>query len=271
MAELQVQVRISLVEMRDQARARLQRIMDVLRFSRAASIVLSEEEFQSQLDFFSLAPAANLALGFEDARKEADQWTRLHCLRDAIDVVGAFLEDAYRACRLYSLAKTEGATYADLQSVDGACRTFHSLGLPKKVAALKREFGVESDFDSHIISLNDARNCLVHRLGIVTERETRTNSDFWVRWMEIGVEATSPDGAEVVAVESPQRFAEGWSVALVVRPKERVYKLGERLDLSYRELLGAIFSHQNYVNNLTTSVENYARSLGIEFLPSANS
>lgn len=46
---------------------------------------------------------------------------------------------------------------------------FHKLGFPDKVEFLKDEYGVELPQDKHedLLSINRARNCLVHRGGIV--------------------------------------------------------------------------------------------------------
>ena len=267
MAEITLKVRIDLAAMRDIALRRLQRLMDVLFFTRAASNAMTSEQFTEHVEFFRLSPSQNTALPFEGARTEAELWTRLHCLRDGIDVVGAFLEETKRACDMYRLIKHPNLTVGDLQAVERRCSAFHSLGLPKKIELLKREFGVQSDFDEHVISLNEARNCLVHRLGLVSERETKGSDAFSIRWMEICVRAESPDGTEVAYVEQPSIFAEGWQVAVTLRPVEKSYRLGESIELSYRELLGTVFSHQNFVNNLTASAEGYAKTLGFQFIP----
>jgi hypothetical protein len=87
--------------------------------------------------------------------------------------------------------------------------------------------------------------------------------------MEICVRAESPDGTEIAYVEQPSIFAEGWQVAVTLRPVEKSYRLGESIELSYRELLGTVFSHQNFVNNLTASAEGYAKTLGFQFIPAS--
>jgi hypothetical protein len=264
---LTVQVSIDLPALQGIALRRLQQLSDVLRFSRAAAANISEEEFAQHQEFFMLKPSANTQRDFAEAKVETEAWIALHCLRDAIDVVNVFLEDARRCCALYKLVKSPAARQSDLHQLEREGRQFHALGLPVKIRQLSEMFGVQSDFDQHILSLNAARNCLVHRLGIVTEADVDQNNELRIQWTDLRVEATSPDERLVRVIDEPTQVDEGWSLKLVIGPMEKRYCTGERLRLSYRELLGALFSHQNYVNNLTLSVQKYAESLGFTFLP----
>jgi hypothetical protein len=262
-----VQVSINLGALQSSSLRRLQQLTDVLKFARAAAAALTPDDFDQHLDFFNLRPSANTALGFDQAREASETWVVLHILRDAIDVIQAFLEDVHRCCALYQLVKKHSVTSQDFQLFDAAADAFHSLGLPVKIKRLRDMFGVESDFDQHIVSLNTARNCLVHRLGTVGESDVDSNGELRIKWAEIRLQARALDGSTVKAIDRPTQFDEGWTVELVIGPKEKVYGKGDQLHLTYQELLGALFSHQSYINSLTVSVQKYAETLGFAFVP----
>src|SRR2546423_1145179 len=141
-----VPIHISLVALRDGAQRELQKLVDVLRYHRSASAAHSQHQFDEYLDFFSVQPSQNAAMGFAEARAAAESLTLLHVLRDAIDFVNAFLDPVFHACLLYSLARHPAVTIESFAAVEKRRKAFHRFGLPKKILMLRDEFGVESDF-----------------------------------------------------------------------------------------------------------------------------
>lgn len=267
MTDLVAQITIDLSALQGVSLRRLQRLMDILRFIRAAASSLEADDGNLPLEFYSLNPAVNAALSPNEARSESESWATLHCLRDAIDVAGQFLEESRRCCALYRLSTIAAPRLSDIGELDREGRKFHSLGLPKKIEHVQARYGVASEYSGHVVSLNAARNCLVHRLGVVSEADVDEDGTLSVLWADIRVEAASPDSRSVVVVEEPREFDAGWSLQLVIEPTTRIYRIGDHIHFTYRELLGALFSHQLFINTLTLSVQQYAESLGFQFAP----
>lgn len=91
------------------------------------------------------------------------------------------------------------------ERVFGLDRKFHQLGLPDKLKHISEEHNItlEKKLASHIRSINCARNCFVHRGGLVSEVDYNIETEMRVTWYRLHVyikkgeaESTLIDGAE---------------------------------------------------------------------------
>ena len=263
MAEYGMRVEINTAALQAKYLVSLQRIVDVLTFSLAGVEHVTEERYADFKRFWHFDPAENQRLAFDVAAEEVERWHIKHCLQDAIDVVSAFLEECRMICAFYHLATLKPATGADYKRAVGRDRkAFHQLGLPDKIQHLKELFGVESDWDEHVMSLNRARNCLVHRLGIVREKDVDANGELVLIWKTIRLAVVSADGHSRRPVEGPHRVEADESLELEVATDRKVFRVGDRLVLTYKELLNALFSLVHYVLALPQSIDRYALRVG---------
>jgi hypothetical protein len=269
---LRLELQISLPALQAVALRRLQRLVDVMEVSYAGVRSLADEEYPAPHGFFGVYPSHNTRLGAAAAKEAARDWFALHCLRDAVEAISIFLEEARRCCALYSLSKRRHIRWGELHQVERDAARFHREGLPKKFVELKESYGVTSDFIDHILSVNQARNCIVHRDGVVSREDVdATDNLLTVRWLGLRMDVVSPDGSTTKSIHEPTPVEAGWSATLVTSPTSKSFPIGSHVRFTHEELSGILLSHLGCVNTLTESVQHFAEGLGVPFLTAPES
>ncbi len=104
-----------------------------------------------------------------EVRKAFANWTIACGLRELIEEFSEALALAREFLAAWALGSGEirGEDWNHRMVDEG--RRFHRLGLPDKLDFFRREYQVElpADKEADLFSINRARNCLVHRQGIV--------------------------------------------------------------------------------------------------------
>lgn len=266
MSEHHVEISISLPALQGVPARKLQRLIDIVDFGRSGTGLVTEEEYPRS-EFFRFDPSTNTRLSLEEARNATEQWYVLHLLRDALETASTFLEDVRRCCALYKLSAKKTGVVADLQRIDTDSIKFHRLGLPIKLERLKVLYGLDSEFSPFIVSLNDVRNCVVHREGRVTVLDVNVDGHLVATWSRVVLLARSPSGDQEVEIDRETVVDAGWSVAVATRITTKSFAPGQSIEFSFAELNGILWSHVGFVNSLTLSVQKFAESLGFTFAP----
>lgn len=170
----------------------------------------------------------------DDARSDYQDWVFGNGLRDVIEGVGAFLEEVRKVLVIWSLGDRQtagerltGAAWNEELLV--AAKRFHRLGFPDKLESLRSSFHthVDSTLDKHVLSVNAARNCLVHRRGIVSERDVNRDGALTIKWRRAAVVLQDEDGEHPLVLG--QRLAKDSIVVLKNEDCTREFKIGERI------------------------------------------
>jgi hypothetical protein len=265
---LRVDLNINLRALQGMAQRRLQRLVDIIEVSHAGVRGVTDAHYPAAPAFLSVYPSHNTRLDAAGARSAAQDWFTLHCLRDAVEVISLFLEESRRCCALFALSKKRHIRFHELQAVDRDSDRFHSEGLPKKFRWLSDSYGVRSDFTEHIITVNAARNCLVHRDGVVAPKDVEEPSKLLiVRWLAVRIDVVSPDGKVTRTMSEPGPVDEGWMVHVVTAPTSKSFPVGAQIRFTHEDLAGILLSHLMCVNTIASSVQQYAESLGFTFPP----
>lgn len=196
-----------------------------------------------QLDFPHRPPA--------ERRSVFRRWTVGCGLRDSIEATHALLNEVRRLCGFYSFARRGGCYAEEWIAEEDACSQFERLGLLKQVRKLRSEFGFTppDEATADILSINSARNCLVHRGGIVGPEDLNGGEQMEVGWRCIEVQVRGSSSVRVV--ERPHEPVEaGESVAFVVARKSKRFGLHDRLDFTNQEYAAITFFLIDYVRTL---------------------
>jgi hypothetical protein len=263
--EPQVRLSINLSALQGTFFVQLQRLLDILAVSLAGLEQVDDVAYAGFSPFFTLMPAQNERLTRLAAVAEAQRWYLCTVVRDAIECTHAFLEECRLVCAFFSLsARGTPITGADYHRIVGAeAQKFHSLGLPDKLKRLREDFSVSSELEAHVLSINTMRNCLVHRLGIVADRDVDANGELVILWRSIDLVAQSPDGIQEIVLDQEAIIEAGWIVIVRVTDKSKVFHKGERIELSYEEITHTFSSLMNFATTLGQSIEGYGKQIGI--------
>jgi len=126
-------------------------------------------------------------------------------MRDGVEAFSSFLEDVRDIC-----AAWHALLHADEQlslkqwheQVQAPSKKFHRLGLPDKFERLRKvfNFAFPGECEFIALSINAARNCLVHRKGVVSEGDANSPNGLRVRWFRPTLFVSGPDGERTLQV-----------------------------------------------------------------------
>ena len=245
--------------------AEIQNLFDVTTLVVGAAENATEERYRKDLAFLTFHPANDRRLDFHQARQNSRVWLLRSFLSDSVDATGSFLDECSKVCALFRLGgkgEIKGQEFKDIFEADW--NRFHRLGFPDKLDHLRKEFGVESPLEKHFLSLNQARNCLVHRRGIVAPRDTNEEGNLKILWWVVELVAKPSGEAEEIVIENPTTVEAGWSIFARATNRERSFDVGERIELSVPELYRSISTLYSFADSLVKSVESYGASQGTE-------
>lgn len=230
-----VQVNVSLDGLLGSLHRDIQRVTNLVAVGIQSPVALDEESLAIRSDpisfrFGNAPPWASS----DDARSDYQDWVYGNGLRDVLESVGNFLEEVRHILALWSLADRQSAgeqltsTIWNAEMQDAAKR-FHRLGFPDKVDMLRMEFHVHIDaaLNAHVLSANVARNCLVHRRGIVSARDLNRDNALVVSWRRMTVVLQDEDGEHPLVFGKP--LEKESAVIMKVEDTAKEFGLGERV------------------------------------------
>jgi hypothetical protein len=177
-----------------------------------------------------------------EAAARRDAWLLANAIRDCIESLSVFLESARRVLAVFALLESRVDGRISVEKYNNALverdHYFHEFDLPTKIAHFDKVYGVTIDptLADQMLSINRARNCLVHRGGVVGPKDLKGINIFKIKWRKWNLVFVGEDG-----IEKPLRFDEPMGSAghIVIRVEdtERLFAVGERLGFTIDDLV----------------------------------
>lgn len=139
---------------------------------------------------------------------------------------------------------------------------FHRLGLPDKLDHFERKhhIALDKDLRRHVVSVNAARNCLVHRGGVVGPADLDDQGALNVEWRKLHTFLQDEDGEhELVLGQRIEK--ESWLCARVIDGK-KTFSLGERLSVSTQEFADITWGLFAFGNDLVQRISAFGETKG---------
>lgn len=202
------------------------------------------------------------------AKEEYLQWVLTNSFRDSIESLNMFLESTHRVLSFWYLSEKQISgiqlTSTDLYRVENEdAKKFHKLGLPGKIEHLNKEHPVIFDdrLTNHIVSINKARNCFVHRNGIVSQTDLTDEKSLTISYRRTAMFLKNEDGiADVVR----GMFAEKDSVIFVRNQDEKIsFELGSRIQFHQKELTEIIWCLFLFGSDAVQKMNTYGIKKGL--------
>jgi len=244
----------------------LQRNLDIAAFGLIAADNTTERKLELPGAFFHMAPAQNKSLDFETARNEFKQWVLTAAMRDSVEAVHIFLNAARPVCFIYSIANQKEIMGSDWnKGIVEDNKKFHRLGLPDKIKYIEEKYdpSLVPEIKEELLSINLARNCLVHRFGIVTEYDSNSAGGLLVQWSKMEIKVAGPSGERTVGAMA--RVEAGESVSLQYAKAKKLFKKGESVTFTVDEFSELCMTLLFFGMQFNHNLEQYGRSKGIHF------
>lgn len=248
---------------------RLQHQLDVTKVLQVGCENVTAEQVIEQREFGTFVPANGAQLSHEDAKAEAQDWLLRGFLRDAIEGTGLFLDECLQVCEIMPVTAKGSAKGAEVHKLFHELpRINHRLHLPQKLEKLDRQFGITTRFNANVLSLNRARTCVVHRLGTVSALDIDVTGVLRLGFQHTQFVARGRESGRELVIDRPGIVTTEESVLeLRFIESERVFQLGEKVRLQAHELYDTIITLWRFGTAAALAVEDYGRSLGIQFPP----
>lgn len=244
--------------------AEIQNLLDIVSFICAGHGSVTDESYDAPMGFINVHPASNLRLSFQQAKEKSHQWLLTSFLTESVNITGGFLDETRRVCALCRLCAKKKTTGKELNAVLGdEARKFHRLGFPDKFEALRSDFGVTTNLQDHFLSLNQARNCLVHRKGIVAGKDTNEGDKLVIKWRIMQVVAKPADGTPEITLVEPKVLEAESEVYVRVVDRTKAIDVGQEILLAREELCQNIFTLFLLAQDLVKSAEFYMKTIGL--------
>jgi hypothetical protein len=184
--------------------------------------------------------ASNLAWTTEEASEHHKIWALSNGLRDTVEGLSNFLESAHHVLSTWALADCQNedgclkASAWDEEIINGG-KAFHRLGFPDKLSHITASHGVTLDetLARQVVSINTARNCLVHRGGVVGERDKNDERGLTVEWRKLSMFLQDEDGEYDFVIGGVTR-KESWLCMRSVDYRKS-FNIGERISFTTQE------------------------------------
>ena len=230
------QITINLNALLGELQVSLQTAINLLAIALRATPPESMDDLRLPQEVFATTFAQSTHWSNAEAVERHQTWAVSNGLRDAVEGVSSFLESAHRVLSVHDLAKGNGGQilYDDYQkAMEGG--SFHRLGLPDKLDHLRFEHGLllEATLERQVLSVNNARNCLVHRRGIVSQRDLNANKKMLVEWRKLHIFLQNEDGEQEFCIG--KLVEKESTVCLRVQDEQKSFALGDRISFTIQE------------------------------------
>jgi hypothetical protein len=221
---------------------RLHRLHLVVQFLDTGASIVSPEQLEQSVPFISLGITAEPQPRHEVLRSGVREWLVRSFLRDAIEITGLFLDECLQACAIIDLLKRVSVDGAEVNTIfNDLPARFHRFPFPKKITRLREQFGIQPNWSDHVLSLNRARACLVHRLGTVSEHDIDDKNELVIVFRALRATVREIEsGKEQVVDRSGFKVEAESEVKVDFYDHVRRFSLGEQMQLTPLELHSTI-------------------------------
>jgi hypothetical protein len=223
---------------------------------------------KGQMRFVPDAPSHEVV---ESYKQEFMNWVVANALRETVEAFGSTLDRLFEACLI--------ADYAVNRRTDSylpALNEFGHAGISGKLKRLHQAYGIKSGVSDEFHSLNQARNCLSHRRGMVAiedctdEAKTKLVVNLWGWRMFV----SQPDGSQIDVDEEKLNSGgvvvkDGGQLAMQLVVRQLEFPIGSLLKLQPRDLTDVFTTFWTAGQNLKLAFQQFIQSSNPAGAPSA--
>lgn len=201
----------------------------------------------------------------DEVRRDFSTWVIGNALRDFIEDTGLFLEDIRQVCAFVSFGRRPVPGPEWHKSVMQPGKAFGRLGLPQKIERLRKLYGDDvppTSVADHVLAINCARKCLVHRRGVVGDEDCNDGQKLSVTWRSVRLAGRDKNGVDVEVKPGVVLLA-GTQLLAKFQTETRAFAVGEQIAFGVEELAGMWFTFHMLGVLTTKAVVEHARKNGL--------
>lgn len=204
------------------------------------------------------------------AKETWKQWILRNGFRDAAEAISGILEEVQGVLSYWYILQlqTENGEVTVghwNEIVVARAHKFHKRTLPQKIEFLEKHYAFMPDPSllRQVFSIHGARNCFVHRNGIVAEIDTTDSKSLELEWSAlVAIAVVNGQEQEVVP---PQLFEAGTSIGVATRPRRKNTPIGQSLEVNTTEFAQICWTLFLFAQTCAMQLEAYGKERGVEF------
>ncbi len=267
MATQKINVTVNLDALRGELQRSLQKAIYLVSAGLQTNDKIDPELLRLPTNSVTMTFDGGLTWDSEEAQKQYSEWILSNGFRDVIEGVNAFIESAHRVLSFWKIAEKQkdgaeitGSDWNDIVISGG--KRFHRLGLPDKFDHLSKEHGIEVEpsYREQVLSIDIARNCLVHRGGVISEKDITSDNQLDVKWIKLMMVLQSEDGEkELVLGEMVEKDS-----VLGMRNQEvvKTFTLGQQITFTADEFANISWGLFLFGNDLVQKINDLGLGKG---------
>ncbi len=234
---------------------------------------MTPEWLQLPSDSMQMQYNGGKPLPFEVTREYWQTWVLTGGFRDVAETLSETLEEVQKVLALWYLLppnlEANGAKVplARVQEMERENQRFHKRGLPDKLdwLAVQFEFAFPADMQAELVSINAARNCFVHRAGIVGDADLdKGKSTFSLKWRSLNPYVQDGSGERPLKLPLETSKTEETRLILKVESAIKEFSINTKLQLSADEFAGIAWTQLSASQWAAQRLEEIGRSRGFD-------
>ena len=223
------------------------------------------KEYQlSRETFFRIIPDNVDDSQIEGFKAHFEHWIISCGLRELIETFSVYLTAIFKSCLLASIHKKK----LEINDPEKRLESFKWKGVEKQLKTLRTQFGVETTKGIYFKSINQARNCITHRRGIVGQEDLRNDNSLKMCWWALDPFIETPAG-QVISMAPPfpkegLLLKDGGTFCVKVIEKELEFQMGEVIKLSPNDLSEICMVVTLATDEILKSTVDYLKSIDVE-------
>ena len=231
----------------------LQHLVDLVSIGVTSVRKIQEDEYK--VSPFPAAMQLHASLPFSKVKDEHLFWCLRNAFTEAIDRMGEFLEESRVLATLHYLGSTtiNGEDWNRIWTTDR--EEFDWKRFPQKIEYLRRKCRTAFQFEEHVLTLNQARNCLVHRRGVVSSKDSKGKDFFTIKWHAMRIVIIDSVTGEETFIPQLTPTKNESTVNLRIGPVEKQFHVGDRIRLSPDELNYTMWTFRSFALEILQAIE----------------
>lgn len=206
----------------------------------------------------------------ENLKSSWKRWVLLSGFRDIAEAVGAILEEVQRVLSFWKLVelqqqkgKLHGSDWNFI--IEGRRKKFHQLNFPRKLDFLntKYSFKLNEEIISQISSINAIRNCLAHRMGLVSSEDVNEDQKLILKFSTLEISVS--ENGEEVPIKLPYYAEKETQISVTSKPRQLQFGLRQFVNIETEDFSQVCCTLFCFAQNCSSELETYGKSKGINF------
>lgn len=204
----------------------------------------------------------------EKLKQDYRMWLIANGLRDCVEGLGFVLEEARKACIFYSIPQKKVFLADELLKHKPFERHtgFERRPLEDKFKYLKKNYNYEPPEKTRrfALTINKARNCIVHRKGIVEQKDCNDGNKLLVEWYTPVLTIGDINKASREINKPGELIRGGEILSLIQKDTNKKFKIGEAIVFDINEFSSLCWTFIRCGAEISKSLKEFGESKGIK-------